>query len=293
MTPNHAVKVHKHHLPDLKRFLNNHLHHHHPPGHNAHTTDPAGSPSIQVSSSSSFSDVISALETPYADNGHLSVSGVDHPPRDSPSPSPRLGKHDDAHSIPDPRKDGRLTGFLRRDREKDVKPKPHNLSRERSPTPSPSPSNSSKTSLRSGPPEGSPPASVQEHKSGRPSVDSRASHTSSVSASSKVPAHTHPITSLSEATQAHLAKKYGKWGRVLGSGAGGTVRLIKGKHNGNIFAVKEFRPKRSGETEKEYQKKVTAEFCVGSTLKHPNIIETVDIVCDRGHYYEVLPMLTS
>ncbi|KAJ3505525.1 hypothetical protein NMY22_g17556 [Coprinellus aureogranulatus] len=52
--------------------------------------------------------------------------------------------------------------------------------------------------------------------------------------------------------------------------------------------VKEFRPKRAGESEKEYQKKVTAEFCVGSTLKHPNIIETVDIVQDHGHYYEVM-----
>jgi hypothetical protein len=93
---------------------------------------------------------------------------------------------------------------------------------------------------------------------------------------------------LSEATQAHIAKKYGKWGRVLGSGAGGTVRLIKAsnKNGGHIFAVKEFRPKRTGESEKEYQKKVTAEFCVGSTLKHHNIIETVDIVCDHGHYYE-------
>lgn len=99
----------------------------------------------------------------------------------------------------------------------------------------------------------------------------------------------HVINSLSEATQAHIAKKYGKWGRVLGSGAGGTVRLIKAsnKNGGHIFAVKEFRPKRTGESEKEYQKKVTAEFCVGSTLKHPNIIETVDIVCDHGHYYEV------
>ena len=95
--------------------------------------------------------------------------------------------------------------------------------------------------------------------------------------------------SLHDATQAHLAKKYGKWGRVLGSGAGGTVRLIKGspKTGGTIYAVKEFRPKRSGESEKEYQKKVTAEFCVGSTLKHANIIQTVDIVQDRGHYYEV------
>lgn len=97
------------------------------------------------------------------------------------------------------------------------------------------------------------------------------------------------ILSLSEATHAHLTKKYGKWGRVLGSGAGGTVRLIKSstKHGGHIYAVKEFRPKRNGESEKEYQKKVTAEFCVGSTLHHPNIIETVDIVSDHGHYYEV------
>ncbi|KAF5315966.1 hypothetical protein D9611_004617 [Ephemerocybe angulata] len=99
-----------------------------------------------------------------------------------------------------------------------------------------------------------------------------------------------PITSLHDATHAHLSKKYGKWGRVLGSGAGGTVRLIKGsqKSGGCIYAVKEFRPKRAGESEKEYQKKVTAEFCVGSTLKHPNIIETVDIVQDHGHYYEVM-----
>ena len=86
-----------------------------------------------------------------------------------------------------------------------------------------------------------------------------------------------------------MSKKYGKWGKVLGSGAGGTVRLIKAstKNGGTIFAVKEFRPKRQGESEREYQKKVTAEFCVGSTLKHKNIIETVDIVSDHGHYYEV------
>lgn len=102
------------------------------------------------------------------------------------------------------------------------------------------------------------------------------------------------ILSLSDATHAHLTKKYGKWGRVLGSGAGGTVRLIKSptKQGGHIYAVKEFRPKRTGESEKEYQKKVTAEFCVGSTLHHPNIIETVDIVSDHGHYYEVCSALS-
>ncbi|KAH7340233.1 kinase-like domain-containing protein, partial [Rhizoctonia solani] len=87
-----------------------------------------------------------------------------------------------------------------------------------------------------------------------------------------------------------LSKKYGKWGKVLGSGAGGTVRLIKAstKNGGAVYAVKEFRPRRQGETEREYQKKVTAEFCVGSTLKHINIIHTVDIVSDHGHYYEVM-----
>ncbi|KAG6850585.1 hypothetical protein H0H93_011253 [Arthromyces matolae] len=100
----------------------------------------------------------------------------------------------------------------------------------------------------------------------------------------------HHVPSLRDATQVHLSKKYGKLGRVLGSGAGGTVRLIKSssKSGGVVYAVKEFRPKRSGESEKEYQKKVTAEFCVGSTLKHPNIIETVDIVSDHGLYYEVM-----
>jgi hypothetical protein len=42
--------------------------------------------------------------------------------------------------------------------------------------------------------------------------------------------------------------------------SGGTVRLINGKNNGSVFAVKGFRARRSGESEKEYQKKVAAEF---------------------------------
>lgn len=87
---------------------------------------------------------------------------------------------------------------------------------------------------------------------------------------------------------AHLAKKWGKWGKVLGSGAGGTVRLIKRSKDHTTFAVKEFRQRRPGENEKEYIKKVTAEFCIGSTLHHVNIIQTLDIISDHGHYYEVM-----
>lgn len=42
------------------------------------------------------------------------------------------------------------------------------------------------------------------------------------------------------------------------------------------------------ESEKEYVKKVTAEFCIGSTLHHPNIIETLDIIQEGSNFYEIM-----
>lgn len=83
-------------------------------------------------------------------------------------------------------------------------------------------------------------------------------------------------------------KKYGKIGRVLGSGAGGSVRLMKRSSDSTVFAVKEFREKHINESQRDYAKKVTAEFCVGSTLHHPNIIETLDIINEGGRFYEVM-----
>ncbi|KUI68431.1 Serine/threonine-protein kinase oca2 [Cytospora mali] len=85
-----------------------------------------------------------------------------------------------------------------------------------------------------------------------------------------------------------LSYKYGKLGKVLGSGAGGSVRLMKRNEDGTVFAVKEFRPRHSYETEKEYVKKLTAEYCMGSSLHHGNIIETLDIVQEKGKWYEVM-----
>ncbi|KAI9794414.1 MAG: serine/threonine protein kinase [Peltula sp. TS41687] len=85
-----------------------------------------------------------------------------------------------------------------------------------------------------------------------------------------------------------MAKKYGKLGRVLGSGAGGSVRLMRRSVDGVTFAVKQFRPRHAHESEKEYGKKVTAEFCIGSALHHGNIIETLDIVHEKGRWYEVM-----
>lgn len=87
-----------------------------------------------------------------------------------------------------------------------------------------------------------------------------------------------------------LGQKYGKMGDVLGSGAGGSVRLVTRESDNVTFAVKEFRAKRPTESQKEYAKKCTAEFCIGSTLSHPNIIKTLDIISDleSAHYYEVM-----
>jgi hypothetical protein len=182
-------------------------------------------------------------------------------------PAPEAVAHEPSSSVATRRSLPRLSSLMRKDKHKDA----IKQSKDRTP---------------------SPPASETSSYTGNSNDGSQASDHScpkhSPRSGSSTPG-THPMVSLQDATHAHLAKKYGKWGRVLGSGAGGTVRLIKAsnKNGGGIFAVKEFRPKRNGETEREYQKKVTAEFCVGSTLKHQNIIETVDIVSDNGHYYEV------
>ncbi|ABN64863.2 Hygromycin Resistance Kinase [Scheffersomyces stipitis CBS 6054] len=85
-----------------------------------------------------------------------------------------------------------------------------------------------------------------------------------------------------------LVKKYGKMGKELGSGAGGSVRLITRPSDSKTFAVKEFRPRRSTETLKDYTRKCTAEYCIGSTLKHPNIIKTIDIIHENSRYFEIM-----
>ncbi|KAI8368948.1 kinase-like domain-containing protein [Blakeslea trispora] len=85
-----------------------------------------------------------------------------------------------------------------------------------------------------------------------------------------------------------LEGKYGKWGRFVGKGAGGSVRLIRRNTDGKTFAVKQFRKRAPNEPEKEYVKKVTAEFCIGSTLHHINVIETLDIIQEGQHFFEIM-----
>ncbi|KAI7886975.1 Pkinase-domain-containing protein [Lichtheimia hyalospora FSU 10163] len=83
--------------------------------------------------------------------------------------------------------------------------------------------------------------------------------------------------------------RYGKWGRYIGKGAGGSVRLIHRSNDSKPVAVKQFRKRLPHETEKDYIKKVTAEFCIGSTLHHPNVIQTLDIIQENeSTFYEIM-----
>ncbi|KAF8631357.1 hypothetical protein AX15_002442 [Amanita polypyramis BW_CC] len=91
---------------------------------------------------------------------------------------------------------------------------------------------------------------------------------------------------------ASLSKKYGVCQKVaIGKGATSVVRLAHkwDRTEEKLYAIKEFRKRRKNETEKEYVKKLTAEFCISSALHHPNVVETVDLVQDEGqHWCEVM-----
>ena len=91
---------------------------------------------------------------------------------------------------------------------------------------------------------------------------------------------------------ASLLKKYGTCERVaIGKGATAVVRVAykRDQSKEQMYAVKEFRKRRKNESEKDYVKKLTSEFCISSTLHHINIVETVDLVQDENqHWCEVM-----
>ncbi|KAH1288023.1 Pkinase-domain-containing protein [Aspergillus fumigatus] len=92
---------------------------------------------------------------------------------------------------------------------------------------------------------------------------------------------------------ASLVDKYGKCQEIVGRGAFGIVRIShkvdpKDSRVEQLYAVKEFR-RRPQETAKKYQKRLTSEFCISSSLRHPNVIHTLDLLQDaKGDYCEVM-----
>ncbi|GAM35947.1 halotolerence protein [Talaromyces pinophilus] len=92
---------------------------------------------------------------------------------------------------------------------------------------------------------------------------------------------------------ATLVDKYGKCQEIVGRGAFGIVRIShkvdpRDSKMEQLYAVKEFR-RRPQETSKKYQKRLTSEFCISSSLRHPNVIHTLDLLQDaKGDYCEVM-----
>ncbi|CAR27136.1 ZYRO0C09768p [Zygosaccharomyces rouxii] len=83
-------------------------------------------------------------------------------------------------------------------------------------------------------------------------------------------------------------KRYVKTGDDLGAGAGGSVKLVRRAADRKVFAVKEFRTKLDSESKRDYVKKITSEYCIGSTLRHSNIIETIEIVYENNRILQVM-----
>lgn len=93
-----------------------------------------------------------------------------------------------------------------------------------------------------------------------------------------------------------FAQKYGSCQEVIGKGSYGVVRISHKKIEGlnsspseeRLYAVKEFRRK-PNESEKRYSRRLTSEFCISSSLKNINIIETLDLLKDaKGEFCEVM-----
>lgn len=92
-----------------------------------------------------------------------------------------------------------------------------------------------------------------------------------------------------------FVQKYGHCQEVIGRGSFGVVRISHKKSDVKdanqeeaLYAVKEFRRK-PNESEKKYSRRLTSEFCISSSLKHINIIDTLDLLKDaKGDYCEVM-----
>ncbi|KAJ3319972.1 serine/threonine-protein kinase HAL4/sat4 [Boothiomyces sp. JEL0866] len=113
---------------------------------------------------------------------------------------------------------------------------------------------------------------------------------SSRSSSMSLKFYQHEPQMIKSGSEVSLSEKYGPRESVLGKGANATVRIAhKREKDAKWFAIKEFRKKKKEETEKDYIKKLVAEFCISSSLHHPNVVETIDLIKDEhGRWCEVM-----
>lgn len=105
--------------------------------------------------------------------------------------------------------------------------------------------------------------------------------------------HDELLDPMSQQDCRSFVEKYGRCQEVIGKGSFGVVRVAHKKvesptNEEVLYAVKEFK-RRPNESEKKYSRRLTSEFCILSSLKHINIIDTLDLLKDaKGDYCEVM-----
>lgn len=124
-----------------------------------------------------------------------------------------------------------------------------------------------------------------------------------LSTSSSSSASSSPNNRQAEPLQ--LQDRYGseyRKGKIIGQGATAVIQLLempvcpswipvekthqrrsRKKKNKvkTVVAIKAFRKQDRGETEREYQKRMTSEFCISKAIRHPHIVEMFDLVKDH------------
>ncbi|CAO3563141.1 unnamed protein product [Mortierella alpina] len=97
--------------------------------------------------------------------------------------------------------------------------------------------------------------------------------------------HSPIVGSRKKTVKEEFVQKYGELGPVVGKGAFGTVRLAVKKNpevgEETVYAVKEFKYNH-GESQRSYMRRLTSEFCIASSLKHINVIQTIDLLQLHG-----------
>jgi hypothetical protein len=75
-------------------------------------------------------------------------------------------------------------------------------------------------------------------------------------------------TSKSHLKGSNLRERYGHRYRVLGHGTNGTVRVFRRPKGTSYVAIKEYHKRSTKESLRHYRKRLTAEYCIVSTLDH-------------------------
>ncbi|KAI8338564.1 kinase-like domain-containing protein [Chlamydoabsidia padenii] len=107
---------------------------------------------------------------------------------------------------------------------------------------------------------------------------------SALSTASSSSRQDHIINKQAEPLQ--LQDRYGadyRKGKIIGQGATAVIQLLEMPKNKvkTVVAIKAFRKQDRDETERDYQKRMTSEFCISKAIRHPHIVEMFDLVKDH------------